>query len=282
METAIAEVVKKAGLELEKESAILKQFESFRYIATEWEAKAKEIIVTDETQTETMEIARNGRLYLKKTRVAIEKTRKRLKEQALKEGQLIDGIAKTLRELIEPIEQHLDNQEKFVENRENERKTKLHDERVAILEPLEVDISLYNLREMPIEQFYQLVDSTKRANRLKLAEEERLEEERVAKEEAEKAEQVRIRKENDQLRADAKAKDEELAKVRQVADEAERKAKQVETEKKEAVLSVNEQLEVARRSLTNVHQSTISTCEKCVSIRRIIEKDIKRIGGWLE
>ena len=111
-------IVRESGLEESKAQFILTKFQNFFELAAEWEKKAKTIIVTDGTQTAEMEMARVGRLYLREKRIDVEKTRKLLKEQALREGKAIDGIANVLKALIEPIEDYLEQQEKFVEIRE--------------------------------------------------------------------------------------------------------------------------------------------------------------------
>ena len=157
-ENQLAVIVKESGLAPAKAKAILTQFQDYFDIAADWETKAKSIKVTNETQTAEMEMARTGRLFLKEKRIAVEKARKELKEQALREGKAIDGIANVLKALIVPIEDYLEKQEKFVEIREAGRQ---------------------EAKRLEIEQ--------------RMVKEE---EERIAKE---KAEQARIRKENEKL-----------------------------------------------------------------------------------
>lgn len=108
-------IVKESGLEKSKADVILQKFQDYFTMAGEWERKAKSIVVTDEKQTDDMRLARTGRLLLREKRIAIENTRKELKEQSLREGKAIDGIANVLKALIVPIEEHLEKQEKFVE-----------------------------------------------------------------------------------------------------------------------------------------------------------------------
>ena len=103
-----------------KAKALLEQFQGFFKMAEEWEAKARMIAVTHESQKAEMKLARTGRLFLREKRIEIEKTRKQLKEDSLREGKAIDGIANVLKALIEPIEKYLDEQEHFVELREAE------------------------------------------------------------------------------------------------------------------------------------------------------------------
>lgn len=110
-------IVRDSGLDLQspKAKALLDQFSNYFDIAADWEKKAKEIVVTDASQTAEMQMARVGRLFLRDKRIAIEKKRKELKEQALREGKAIDGMANILKALIVPIEEHLDKQEHFLE-----------------------------------------------------------------------------------------------------------------------------------------------------------------------
>jgi len=94
---AIQPILDKAGLEPEKVAALTTQFEDFEQIARDWEAKAKSIVVTDISQKAEMAMAKEGRKFLKSKRLAVEATRKSLKESSLREGRAIDAIAKSLK-----------------------------------------------------------------------------------------------------------------------------------------------------------------------------------------
>jgi len=111
-------IVKESGLETIKAQYILDKFTGYFEMAAEWERKAKDIVVMDENNKVEMQMARVGRLFLRDKRIGIEKTRVELKEQALREGKAIDGIANVLKALIIPIEEYLDKQERFVELKE--------------------------------------------------------------------------------------------------------------------------------------------------------------------
>ena len=63
---------------------------------------------------------REARLIVKNTRCEVEKRRKELKEDSLKWGRVVDGEAKRIAALLEPIEAHLESQEKIVDG-EKER-----------------------------------------------------------------------------------------------------------------------------------------------------------------
>ena len=129
----LATIVKESGLDSTKAQVLLDKFNDYFKIAAEWEKKAKTIVVTNESQTADMKMARTGRLFLREKRIAIEKTRKVLKEDALREGKAIDGIANILKALIVPIESYLERQEKFVELKqaEKEARKRAAEERIA-------------------------------------------------------------------------------------------------------------------------------------------------------
>ena len=69
-------IIKDSGLTGNKAQDIVLDFQDYFDIAAEWEAKAKEIVVTDCSQKKEMTLARTGRLFLKEKRIAIEKRRK--------------------------------------------------------------------------------------------------------------------------------------------------------------------------------------------------------------
>jgi hypothetical protein len=181
--------------------------------------------------------ARTTRLKLKNIRVEVEKTRKDLKEQSLREGKAIDGMANIIKALIIPIEEHLEKQEKFAEIKAAERMAKRHAERIEKLVPYVADISVYNVDAMTNEAFEELVKNSKKAFEDQKAAEAQAEKDRLAKEEADRIEQERIRKDNERLKKEAEQREIEAAKERKLADdklEAERKKREkLEQEKRD-------------------------------------------------
>lgn len=111
-------MVKESDLPEEKSNVLIAKFANFFVDVQVWEKKAKAIKVTDESQKVMMDTARQGRLFIRKIRLNIEKCRKELKEQSLREGKAIDKVSNFLKDALEPIESHLDQQEHFVEYRE--------------------------------------------------------------------------------------------------------------------------------------------------------------------
>jgi hypothetical protein len=152
-----------SGLPREVVLSIDSKFKEYEDIANEWNKKAYEIEVTDESQVDLMQQAREGRLLLKAKRVEIEKTRKRLKEQSLLEGRFIDSLAKRLFAIIEPAEEHLELQEKHTEIKEQLRKSKLKAERLGLLTPYLhfLDLSQFDLSTMSDVAFNTIFNGAK-------------------------------------------------------------------------------------------------------------------------
>ena len=225
-------IVRESGLEETKAQDMLNQFQDYFAIAAEWEAKAKVIAVTSEDQVADMAMARVGRLFLRDKRIAIEKTRKTMKEQSLREGKAIDGIANILKALIVPVEKYLDEQEHFVE---------IRDAKIAEEEKI--------AEERRAEEARIAAEEAERKEQERIRKEnEHLHKEAVKKEAALKAERERVEKAR--LEAEEKAN----AEKKRIEDKArkERKAH-------EAALKVSEERAMAAEE----EAKGIITCPHC-------------------
>ena len=221
-------IIEQNALEPSKAKYILEQFQGFFGVADEWAAKAKTLVVTNASQTTEMELAREGRLFLRDKRIAIEKARKDLKEQSLREGKAIDGISNVLKALIVPIEEYLERQEKFVELQEEAK--------------LEV-------KRQEIER--RMEEEERIAQEKAAAEQERL---RVENEQLKKvaqaneiALQAERKKQTDILNAERAKADEELREVaRKAKIESDKQAKKLAAEREKANAEREEAAEKAR------------------------------------
>src|SRR5450755_2638315 len=108
-------IAEDSGLEPTKVEGLLANFGTAYANAKVLANGATDLIVTDEAQADIMQDARRRRLAIKAVRVEVENTRKSLKEQSLREGKAIDGMANIIKALIIPVEEHLEKQEKFAE-----------------------------------------------------------------------------------------------------------------------------------------------------------------------
>lgn len=229
-----------SDLEPDSAKALRAAFETMFSQVEEWEQRAKLIKVTSIDQKHEMKLARESRLGLRQVRINAENTRKRLKEDSLRRGKAIDGIANVLKALVEPIEEYLLEQEQFAEREEEKRKEALRVEREATLRALSGDPSRYaNLGTLADAAWALILDDVRLAHQARLeeakrAEEVRIEAERIAAErreadrqasikaEAERAERERlVKEENDRLRKEA-AEREEAARVERAKAAAEK------------------------------------------------------------
>jgi len=209
-------------------------FKDFFAQMEQWEEKAATLIVEDETQTGLMFEAGVARKAMASIRVAVEKQRKIMKEDSLRRGQAIDGVAKMMKERIEKVEAHLAAQENFIVNREAARVEALRSERYNLILPYLVPEILPTpwpewgtMHKADFENTLAFaIDKARQIEAERLA--------RIEKERAEKEELERLRKEqaeNDALIAKAQAAqreaERETALAKQAAERAGQEAKQV-------------------------------------------------------
>ena len=78
-------VIRESGLETVEGNSLMEKFGSYESIANEWEFKAKSIVVTDASQVTEMEMAKVAAKKFADLRIELEKARKAMKEQSLRE-----------------------------------------------------------------------------------------------------------------------------------------------------------------------------------------------------
>lgn len=248
------------GLEPDSATMLRGAFETMFAQADEWCARARSIQVTSEDQKREMKLARESRLALREIRVNAEKARKRLKEDSVRRGKAIDGIANVLKALIEPIEAHLLEQETFAERAEEARRDALRAARAEALTAYGADPSAFvDLGAMAEETWTLTIENARGAHEAKIeaakqAEAIRLEAERIATEKREaervaavKAEAERVERERAQAEENARLKLE--AEEREKAAQIEREAAAAEKARIEAAAAAEKaQLEAEARA----------------------------------
>ncbi len=199
----LAVIAQQNGLATESATALIQSFSPLFAKAEALVQQAMMIEVTDPTQVTQIKQARAMRLELRTIRIAAENARKSLKEESLRRGKAVDGVANVIKFMIEPVEERLLEQEQIAERLEAFRKSELRACREEALRPLGVDTTLYQLGDMPEATYQSLLATSKAENeqRQKLAQEE--EAKRVSAEAARVAEERRIRDENERLRKEA-------------------------------------------------------------------------------
>jgi hypothetical protein len=180
-------------------------FAPFEAQAKEWLGRAREITVTDSSQKELMQSAREARLALRGIRISVEKKHKELKEDALRYSQSLDGIKRKLVGLIEPIEKHLQEQEDFEKRQIEIAKTELRNKRAIALGPfMSFEYAIMNfphLAEMEEEAFNNMLEGFRLAK-----------EKRQKDEEAQRIADEKKRKEDEATRKKLETENAELKK----------------------------------------------------------------------
>lgn len=197
--------------------------------------KSRGITVTSVDQKLEIDLARKCRLALKGVRVSSDKIRKELKEESLKKGKAIDGFHNILLHLVEVEETRLEEQEKFAERMEAERKAALKVQREELLKPYAIDVTVFSLGDMSQETFDQLLSGTKLAHEAKIEAARKAEAERIAREAAHAAEQARIKEENERLKREAEEREAALASERARVAEEQAKAAEIARKEREAI-----------------------------------------------
>jgi hypothetical protein len=266
MENQLVKIIDESGLDKTKAQVLLENFSNYFELAADWETKAKALTITSVDQRAEMKMAREGRLFLREKRIAVEKTRKVLKDGALREGQTIDAIAKILTNLIVPIEEDLENKEKYAEIQEANRKAALKADREMALQPF-IEFVPYGIDfgSMDEDGFQKVLAGAKLQYQAKIDAEAKAEAERVAKEKAEAEERERIRVENERLRKEAEEKEKQLAAERAKA-EADRKAAEDKARKER---------EAAERKLNEEREAARQAAEKAAAERAKLEAELR-------
>lgn len=253
-------VIKESGLEQDTAQMITGKFAPFIAQLTQWTDKAKEIVVTDESQVAEMRNARNTRLILKDIRVSADKVRKALKEDSIRYGKAVQGVYNMIEGLIAPTEEYLQKQEDFLKIKEQERKEALKAERQTELSPYSEFVPIgIDLGEMTDRDYGLVLTSAKMRYEQKIADDKKAEEERILKLKAEEEEKRRVKQEMELLQAKKKEAEEALAKQRQIAEKEKseleerlRKEKALANAKLEAQKRLNQQLKVENKAVTEV------------------------------
>lgn len=211
-ENQLTTIAKESGLEPSKVENLLSKFADSFANAKQIAQESSSIVVTAEDQEEQMGLARTKRLQLKNIRVEVEHTRKQLKEQSLREGKAIDGMANIIKALIIPVEERLEEQEKFAEIKAAKQAALVRADRIERLSQYTAEVNRFNFESMSDDEFDKLINDLKKQEQAEIEAIKKAERERLVKEQAEAKEQERIKQENVQLKKDAEEREKKKAK----------------------------------------------------------------------
>lgn len=219
----LVQIIEGSQVEQKTQTTLMENFSPLFDEAVKWKEEAQSIIVTNLKQTDLMQRAREIRLNLRQIRVNADKTRKNLKEDALRYGKAVQGVYNVIEYLIKPLENHLEDQEKYGERLIEKQREEVKAKRWAELEPLAeyIPVSI-DLSDMTEDDYQKLLRGAQIQQKQREDAERQAEQERIEREKKEAEEREAVRLENERLKKER----EEFEK----AIEAERK----EREKKEA------------------------------------------------
>lgn len=261
-------LIEKSGLDKSKAQVLLENFQDYFELAAEWEKKSKSLVVTKDDQLAEMKMAREGRLFLRQKRLAIENTRKELKEQSLREGKAIDGIANVLKAVIVPIEDFLDKQEHFIENREKEAAEARRVEAEKLLrekeerEAAERAAEEARVRAENERLKQEAAEREKEAAADRAEAERKIQEERRASEAKLQAERAEAERKAAAERARVEKEREAERKIAEQKAEAERALAQKKLEEEREAARVAQEKAVAEANAVQ-YQAEFVTCPKC-------------------
>jgi hypothetical protein len=272
-------IVRESGLEQSKAQYILEKFQNYFEIAAQWEQKAKGIVVTDASQKAEMQMAKAGRLFLKEKRVTLEKARKELKEQSLREGKAIDGIANVLKAVIVPIEEYLEKQERFVEIQKEEAEAA---HRAEVERRMEEERIAKEKAEAEERERIRLENERLKAEAIEREKQAQAERERQAKILAEQQAKAAAEKKaiEDKARKEREAAEAKARKEREVIEaaariEREKQAKILAEQKAKADAERKKQEEVLRKAKEEAEKKRLAIEEKS---RREREAQAKKLA----
>ena len=256
-------------------------------------------VIVKELNDETLKEARDLRIKIRDNRTkGILVWHKANKEFYLRGGQFVDAIKNKEIQSNEYMEDKLNDIEKYFERIEAERIEKLKAERLELLAPYEVDTQFISVELMSEEQFNALLLKEKtsfeaRKEQERLAElarieaEKKAEEERIAREKKEAEEREAQRLENERLKAEAEAREKEIAKERAKV-EAERKAQEEKAAKEraeqeakiKAEREAREKLEAELKAKSDAEAKAKREAEELAK-KQAAAPDIEKLKSWV-
>lgn len=205
-------ILKEGNIEKSESQKLYVEFAPLFQMAKEFEEEAKSIKVDSIDQKDEMLKAREMRLKLVRFRGECDTRRKELKDESLRKGKAIDGMANIIKYLFSGTEAYLKTQEEYAKNIEKQRLQKLKEERENELSDYGVDNpSVYNLHCLSEVSYKELLNTFKERLKLKIERERKEEEDRVAAAKKETERLKKLEKDNKKLKEEAKEKEDKLA-----------------------------------------------------------------------
>jgi hypothetical protein len=299
-------------IEKSKAEQIKATFEPMAKMLSEFEEKFNEIIKNSEKEV-TKEItikAKRLRIDIGKVRIETDKIRKDQKDEYLRAGKAIDGVANILKWAVTDKENKLKEIEDYFEIQEKKRLELLQIERVEKLQKYVEDAHERDLSSMDTDVFDIYLAGKKKEFEDKIEAKKKAEQERIENEKLDKLEKSRkieiapynqFMKESYDLRSmnesdyndllsflnQCKIKhDEEQEKIRleneKLKEEAEKQAKQLEEERKEAIKKQKAIEEQAKKEREEIEHKNKIEDEKQAELLRKQKEEAEKLQAELQ
>ena len=230
------------------------------------------VTVTDANDKVNMKLANTIRLGVRQVRLEAEKTfdakRAEVQQQMLSyktEDLLWLKAKQTMQILTKEIEENARWKEETKARFEAEQKEQKVQPRMMQVAKVAPEMSRIEFENMSDETFETFYASIEKSYNDKIEAEKKAEEERIAKEKADTEERERIKKENERLKAEAEAKEKQLAEERAKA----------EAERKEIEEKAKKEREEAERKLKAEQEKARIEAEKAKAEKAKLEAEIK-------
>jgi len=194
---------------------------------------------------EVEQAAKKVRLSISKVRIETEKLRVKQKEEYLRGGKAVDGVANILKFAVVEKENSLKEIEETSLRIEKEQIKALQADREADIEQYIDEIPAVNLASMPKEVWEKYRDGYKLDYDKRIEAGKQVEIERIEKEKAELAEQKRIKEENETLRKEAVERD----RLQKIEDDKRNEFLRIEKEKREAAEKIIADKEASEKKI---------------------------------
>jgi len=284
----LTKTVKESNLPASKAEALEAAFMPFFEQAAKHCETAFTIKVTNIGQTAEMGRAKQVWTALKDNRIAKEKMRVRVKEDALKEGRAIDKIANFLDSVTVPMEKYLEDQWKYGERMQQAAQAEARQWREIeagdLIKYFPAGIDLGTIADEEFAKHLHLAGVQFKAIQDENA---RIENERIERERREAAEKEAMRVENERLKAEAAKVEAERTKEREAIERIQREqaAKwEAERNEKDRLLreayekeqAEKQRIEADNRRKEEAEKAALSASDK-VKIEAIIA-EIKKVN----
>jgi len=178
------------GVDESKAAQIKATFEPMVKMLEGFESSYSEIMALEQSEEKSKQ-AKRVRIDIGKIRIETEKNRKAQKEEYLRAGKAIDGVANIVKWAVTEKENALKEVETYYERIEAERIAKIQAERLEELSRFDVDGSTMDLGKMPDDVWSNLLSGSKANYEAKKEAERKAEEKRIAAEKKKELEQNR-------------------------------------------------------------------------------------------